>query len=963
MDDRAQRPSGTGDSSWPAVEAAVLRWLELCGEPASGALPRPSRQELDELCGPDPELRRRVVRLIEAWGGGDDLLSGDVGSGFGDLLDEIRGELEAEPRRGLVGQTIDRYRLVEVLGHGGMGVVYEAERADESFDKRVALKVMPRGLETPEKERRFRTERQVLARLEHPGIARLLDGGVTREGFPYLVMELVDGERIDRHCERRDLTLRRRVELFLDVCGAVHYAHQNLVIHRDLKPANVMVTAEGSVKLLDFGVAKVLDAPEDVDAAVATRFQPMTPRYAAPEQRQNRAVSTATDVYALGGLLGGLIEGAGGDRDAALRSEVGVVVARAMREDPAERFPSAAAMAEDLSRALRGRPLESRPSNWRYRLRRAVARHRRATAAIVLAVVLAVCGVTAVVWQSGVARQQRDRARLEAERTQQVSDLLSSLFASADPFSPAGGELTAEELLLRGAERVERELGEQPALRGTTLSVLAISLASLGEGERAWQLSGIAVDDLRSARPPDARALARALRVRATLALDLARREASPGALLDEAVALLRPSGLQDFETSVEWARIQLQLGRLATLAEESEAAVEHHLSGLETLTRLGLRTEAAIQRTYLASSLRQVGQDDQAVEHERHALAVLEQELGEDHPNIAATRNNLAVALTRQGRFAEAEALYRRALASSERTLGPDHAAGAPQLTNLGRTLVELGRFSEAEEPLRRAVAILRRSTGPDGLNRLGAEVNLARFAALDGDHDEAVASLRDALRRFERLSGDDSGVAARARALLAEALRRRGSENDASEAERLARAALAVQEAPERSAPPLARADTLTTLGRLAIARGAHREAAPLLRRALGLRRELFAEDAWQLAEVRLLLAEALLGGAGEGSPSQGAQEARELLGAVRSASLEDRRLADLERLRARLAQRIRSAGRRRRAARRRGPTLQGRADRLAADSVGGTHRLEPRWRFLAVRQLRGDDEAVVA
>lgn len=281
---------------WLRIEDALDRFFEL-EEPVD------LEAAVRELCPDDPEIHQEVLKLAQAARRSVGPFEAPLSKEAPDLLGELQSFLDGPEPAGDGERVIGSYRLLELIGRGGMGVVYLAERADEQFEKRVAIKLLPRGLETPEMERRFRIERQILADLEHPSIARLLDGGVTDEGYPYLVMELVDGRPIDLHCREEALGLKERLRLFRRVCSAVQFAHQNLVVHRDLKPNNILVTAEGDPKLLDFGVAKLVESEDSEPAGGKTVFQPRTPGYASPEQLANRAVTTATDVYSLGVVL------------------------------------------------------------------------------------------------------------------------------------------------------------------------------------------------------------------------------------------------------------------------------------------------------------------------------------------------------------------------------------------------------------------------------------------------------------------------------------------------------------------------------------------------------------------------------------------------------------------------------------------------------------------------------------
>ncbi len=485
---------------------------------------------LDRACGDDPQLRGLVERLISA----AELEDPEFKSGGalkGPLGDRIRTELAEE--ESLAGATVGRYRIVREVGRGGMAVVYLAERADGQFRQEVALKLLSAGLVASHVSRRFDRERQILARARHPGVARLLDGGAGPGGRPYLVMEYVDGRPIDRYCDEERLTPEARLKLFLQVARVVEDAHRNLVVHRDIKPSNILVTAEGHAKLLDFGIAKLLD-PEATsgDAAVSgSAIRLMTPAYASPEQVRGLPVTTASDIYQLGLLLYALLTGrfpydlgTGGNGDPAermraivqkeparpsmaassaegwpppgqdprapeeiaaargttvvrlrrtLSGDLDAILGRALAKEPEKRYGSVAQLIEDIERHLEGRIVTARQDSWAYRTGKLVRRHSAvfATAAIAVLLVLAL----GLVYTSGLARE-RDRARQEAAREARVSGFLRTLF----DVPPGAGPLTPRQILDRAVARVDLELAGEPDVQSDLLALLSGMYKDLG---------------------------------------------------------------------------------------------------------------------------------------------------------------------------------------------------------------------------------------------------------------------------------------------------------------------------------------------------------------------------------------------------------------------------------------------------------------------------------------------------
>jgi len=882
--------------AWDTVEEILDRLLD-SAEQRMGWAPGVLARRLDELCGVDTALRREVEELLSRSNDRHDVLDNGLAAAMPEILEDLvhcdearaadvalsgRGGVEAQESAGFVGRRIDRYRLLDILGRGGMGVVYLAERADRQFDKRVALKVMPRGLESPERERRFLTERQILARLEHEHIARLLDGGVTDEGYPYLVMELVEGQPIDRYSEIEGLGTRRRLELFLDVCSAVHYAHRNLVIHRDLKPGNIQVAPDGTVKLLDFGVGKILDEPAGNQR---TRFQPMTPDYASPEQRANRPVSTATDIYSLGAVLHRLLTGtppprtgrSQSDTSAALDGDLGVIVSRAQSEDENERFGSASEMADDIRRYLQGLPIESRPRSARYRIGKFVGRHRVASAFAAAATLLAIVAVLTIARQNRIAARERDHARLEARRAQAVAELLGNLFGAADPYGEEAGELTARDLLERGESQVRTELAEQPAVQAEMLSTIGWAYSRLGEEARGQELLEAAVDLLRDPRSADQLALARALRRLAGIYRDQGRLD-SAGLLLGEAEEILERQGELE---SRDAAYLFSELGRWHRSRDEDEIAAGLFRKSLRLFESLGDDSNAAVEKLDLAVLLDRSDRRQEALQLKRQALATLVAIHGENHPLVAGTRNDIAITLHRLGDYQGAETLYREALRGAQQTLGREHPSLATNFTNLGKVLMDQGRFLEAEPYLLRAVELRGEDADSNALSRIAAEMNVATLDVALGRYDHAIARYRDGLERFEESTGPDSRASSRVRSLLGIAVHRQG---DPVAAEPLLARALVAQRS---EAVPSHLAETLVALGAVLSDLGRAEDAEALLREGLVLWLDLLPPDHWRVAAARVELAGALLR---MSSPTEREiAEARRLLSSAKLVELE--------------------------------------------------------------------------
>jgi tetratricopeptide (TPR) repeat protein len=699
----------------------------------------------------------------------------------------------------LAGQRIGAYTLREPIGQGGMGSVWLADRSDGRFEGVAAVKLLSASLLGAEPEARFRREGTILARLRHPHIAQLVDAGISPQGQPFLVLEHVDGDRIDRHCEARDLPLEARLRLFLDVVEAVAHAHANLIVHRDLKPSNVLVARDGSVKLLDFGIAKLLD-PEggDSDRTALTRegHGAMTPEYAAPEQLTGAPVTTATDVYALAVLLYVLLTGRhpGGEgvRSAAelvhaivhtvpprasdvaasrklarqLQGDLDNILAKALKKRPEERYPSVAALGDDLRRHLSHQPVTARPDSLSYRALRFAQRHRAGLAALA-ATTLLVAGLVAF-YTSRLAAE-RDRARREAARAAKVSEILTGLLTASDPYARAGKEPTVREVLDAGSDRIQRELAGEPELEAGMLTVVGRVYQRLGAHDKARPLLERAVALGRAHELPPAR-FAQSLNDLGVL-LDQRGEYASAAPLLEEALALRRrilgPEHPDVAVTLVELGRVYEDQARL----DQAEPLFRQALD-IRTRVLGDLHAETATSVSALALLLRLKGDLAGAEVLFRENLERTVKTRGEDHPDTGTSLSNLALVISQRGDPAAAEPLYRRALAISRQALGDVHPDVASKLYNLTGCLREQGRLDEAAGAAVETLRIARSALGNDHPFIARYSIGLARVRLSQHDARGAEPLLRDALRIQRASLGDGDWRTAATRAILGEAL-----------------------------------------------------------------------------------------------------------------------------------------------------------------------------------------------
>ena len=775
---------------------------------------------LSFACAGDPELRKAVEALLDSDRSREDPLVAAVGSAAESLLTHHQDRL--------LHTQVGPYLITAILGHGGMSTVYLGERADP-YRQTVAVKVLHQATMHPRLQSRLRSERHILATLDHRSIARLIDSGELPNGSPYLIMEHVDGESIDTYCDRRSLGVRERLALFLDVCAAVQFAHRNLVVHRDIKPANILVTPEGTPKLLDFGIAKLL-SPESLSHTLpVTRLQErmLTPENAAPEQVLGRPLTTATDIYALGVLLYGLLTGrspyrllgysqlqleraicmddptrasqavtarSGGGHEAERRraaeerattpprlrdqlaGDLDAIIAMAMRKEPERRYTSVQALADDIERHLERRPVQARLGDWRYHSARFARRHWLPVVAVAAAfIVLAVvAGMTA--WQNRRIAQARDATLQERDRAQQVSAFLVDVFSQADPYTAQGHDTTAKELLDRGAAKILGNVSLQPEVRAQLLESIGIADRRQGLFEQAIPLFEQALAIRREERPGDNRRIAAAL-ANLAKALSEAGHLASAQAYLEQALAVSRAANDPD---GLETAEILVQLGHFCLDAEsQPQRALAFFNDALAIYRQAPGNQALPIAETLTAGAATALWMDDLALaeRYSRQALGIFQANLSRKHPDHAMALANLGYILTERGQYAEAEPMLNEALDTERIIFG----ARDPRVAE---TDAHLGILYERRGDLRRAIEATQAAVEID-TERLGSSHyitgyflhSLAGMQLETGDLAAAESSARGALAIYARSLPARHLYVASTRQLLGEILLRRGA------------------------------------------------------------------------------------------------------------------------------------------------------------------------------------------
>jgi serine/threonine protein kinase/Tfp pilus assembly protein PilF len=703
----------------------------------------------------------------------------------------------------MMGDRIGPYRVLRTLGAGGMGEVFLAERADAEFEQQVAIKVVHGGALAGGMHSRLRLERQILAQLDHPNIAHLLDGGSLPDGSVYIVMEYIDGVAIDVYCDSNRLDTAARLKLFQTVCAAVHYAHQNLIVHRDLKPSNILVTAAGIPKLLDFGIAKLLDerqAARHTLAVTHADIRIMTPDHASPEQVRGQTITTSSDVYVLGVLLYKLLCGSGPffissvrlteieraicEKDAPppshavsmddsaesraiaearnssakrlrriLSGDLDNLVLMAMRKEPERRYGSAQQMAGDIQRYLDGRPVIARRDTFSYRTSKFVTRHWLPITVAVSAVFLVLAFAASTYMQSlritaerDRVTQQRERAEHERARAEEVSSFLVNLFKLSDPKENRGNQITARELLDSGAKRLRAGLQDQPQTKAALLSTVGTVYDSLGQYQDALPLLNEAL--ALQAQGQDV------TRIETLLELGRARIGAGefPAAEppLQEALHLAQAKA---GAASAESGQALWVLGMLRYKQGRLLPAKDLYLRSLGILeTTHAAQTDISSVLSDLATVYTAEQQWELAKETYQRALDIDRRVLGDDHPRVPMRLNNLAIVAQNMGDLRQADALYREAIRRNEQIYGERHPETATSKGNYGSLLQREGRLAEADPMLRSALEARLSLYGPGHFMVGYSRVSLAILLHDKGDLPGAESQFRQALEVYDK-------------------------------------------------------------------------------------------------------------------------------------------------------------------------------------------------------------------
>jgi serine/threonine-protein kinase len=715
---------------------------------------------LDAVCAADASLRQEIESLLLSY----------EKAGFTGTPAFAEGVrlLEEKDSRSWVGRNIGPYKVIREIGRGGMGAVYLAARADEAFRKEVAIKLIKRGLDTDDVLRRFRSERQILASLDHPNITKLLDGGTTEDGLPYFVMEYIHGEPIDKYCDDHRLNITDRLRLFQSVCAAVQYAHQNLIIHRDIKAGNILVTIQSVPRLLDFGIAKLLAAEPSVSDPTMTIARRMTPESASPEQVRGETITTASDVYSLGVLLYKLLTGHSPYRLAGrqsteieraiceqdpekpsaviaraeqsgsthpitpqsvsetregtpdrlrrrLQGDLDNIVLMALRKEPRRRYASAEQLSQDISRHLSDLPVVARADTAGYRAAKFVARHKAGVTAAILLLLSLSAGIAATMWQARVAVAEGQRARLESAKAQRINAFLQDMLSYSSPAYASSNprkdpDAKVSEVVEEAAKRAESELAEQPEVLAEMQRTLGSVYYAQGRYDQAEQI-------LRAA--------------------------------FEKYIRLYGRESQETVWASNLLANTLLRKGNIAEAKELflKDIEVERKLA---QRGQLDARAMAHVLGDY-GSMLDQFG--DAATEgYLREALQYTPTLTGKERTYVAMIDNDIGDVAYRRGDWKEAERMNRAAIDEYRKLPEGTYVEMAASLSNLGAVLIKEGKLDDAEPFVREGLELRRKKLGDAHPDTAMSFFRLSDLLYKKGEYQDAESAARESVQIFTR-------------------------------------------------------------------------------------------------------------------------------------------------------------------------------------------------------------------
>lgn len=805
---------------------------------------------LDDLLDATPEERPSILKAIRARSESlgnraeallelaldDTALPGHLG----DVAPDLFSALTEEDVRAHLGERLGPYRVVEIISRGGMGIVFRGERADGAFEQSVAIKVIPASIAGDSARAMFESERQYLARLEHPNIARIIDAGVTREDTPYYIMEFIDGVTIDAYVRENGMRRPQILNYFLQLCDAVAYCHRSLVVHGDIKPGNVLVS-DDRVRLVDFGIGQLLDESDAGDAAKS--LHAYSPQFAAPEQQRGNAATIQSDIYSLGAVLRSLLSARSDEPGTTFAAElpldISAIVDRCLAADPDERYEDVSALRSDVRNYLDGYPVAAREPSRLYSASKFVRRNKLLVGSTLAVLISLGIGLATALWQYDIARDQADRA-------ERVKEFLTSIFAQADPTVAGERDVTLREVVDDAASRLNDELRQLPDVRAELTQLLGNAYFGMGDFETALRLHEEALSHWRENGSVADTRLVEALNA---VGSDYSKRGeySKAEALHRQAIDILDQSGLTVSEIASDtWTGLGTSLVQTDP-RRAREAMLHAHSINLQI--RPDDKQALARSLGNVAAGYRAERNIEESAAYHEQALAVAESNNERLAPEILTIRCNLALDYGTLGKHEQARAAQRVCNDLTVKRFGADHPANVPNLNNLGALDIRMGELVAAEETYLEALRIAEKKLPPMSLERMAIEINYAVVLWHSGHVEDAEKNLRDLLERMTRSVGRSHPASGRIRSILGRVLLEHG---DAKTSIRL------IEESIE-GLTPYWLSDALLWLAEANNTLENRAEAVKQATESLELRRSIPHFTGWQIAEAELALAQA--------------------------------------------------------------------------------------------------------
>ena len=754
-------------------------------------------QRLNELKKTDALLYTEVKKLVDAIDQSDGFLEKRASDYVTTLLSDFGARQRKKNEERILNKSVGPYRLKKKLGIGGMGMVYLAERSDGTFERDVALKFIRSGLENSLVMERFSNEQKILASLNHPNIARLYDAGQDEYGIPYIIMEYVDGEPLNEYCKKQNLSLEKRLELFVQICETVQFAHQNLVIHRDLKPSNIMINRDGQVKLLDFGIAKLLD-PENSDSTQTISEIPfLSAAYASPEQIFGKPVSTGTDLYTLGVILYELVSGllpyqteSGKPAELIhlisttevqkpstrlskvglipetitgiqlqklirrLRGDLDNIILKAMEKEPKRRYNSAQALADDIGRYLNDEPVKVRPGTFGYKAEKFISRNKLPVVAVLMVIAVAIGGI---VYHTGQLQTERDLARQQAERAKSVAGFMTTIFEAANPAETQGETFTAHDLLEEGMQSAQRLVESDPELYASFMIEMGKAWEAIGDYEKAHEAYQNSLEMRRKILPPRHPNIATALYHKADMNNRYIPGEEDPEEMFLE-VLNIRKEVFGEFHPLV--AETYHNLGLIYGARHNNEEARRYFKKTVDILEQTVDEDNIQLidaQGDY-AFVLGMMGDLEAATAIYEDVLEKQERLLPEFYNSLITNYNNYGMILVRSGTDLERgyELVYQSML-GYEHVYGADHLYPGIVRMTLSSALADMGRTEEAMEMVDTAIDVMLQNVVPNHPYLHSGYHRKATFHETLGEDDNAEFYYLKVIRITDEVQPDD--------------------------------------------------------------------------------------------------------------------------------------------------------------------------------------------------------------